>query len=94
MRSTWTISTVYSDAVTCAGQVSSDLGWTAEINSGFGEYVVKRELPDWEPCADGTRAPGLQIYRFYPVNGDGFISPGSPTRPVSTRRTGSAERAA
>ena len=60
VRSTWTISTVCSDAVTCAGQVSSDLGWTAEINSGFGEYVVKRELPDWEPCADGTRAPGFR----------------------------------
>ncbi|MEZ0362706.1 hypothetical protein ACAG26_03265 [Mycobacterium sp. pUA109] len=79
LRSTWTISTVCSDAVTCSGQVHSDAGWDADIQSGTGEYVVKRNLPDWERCEDGSVAPGLQIYRFYPVNGEGYVSPGSPT---------------
>ena len=32
------------------------------------EYVLKRDLPNWEPCPDGTARTGHQIYRFYPVD--------------------------
>lgn len=77
VHSTWTVTTACRDSVTCSGMVRSDAGWEAGISSGSGEYVVKRQLPDWERCQDGTTAPGLQIYRFYPVNEDGYVSPGS-----------------
>ncbi|WP_179476454.1 hypothetical protein [Mycolicibacterium vinylchloridicum] len=30
---------------------------------------MTRELPDWEPCADGTTAPGRQQYLFRAVPG-------------------------
>jgi hypothetical protein len=79
VRSTWTIRMVCSDAVTCAGTVVSDAGWSADIVITNGEYVVKRELPGWESCADGTGrvATGHQRYRFFPVGPDGFVLPGS-----------------
>ena len=43
------------------------------------EYVVKRELPNWEPCADGSgrTVTGHQLYRFFPVGDGGSVLPGS-----------------
>ena len=41
------------------------------------EYVVKRDLPNWEPCPDGSARTGHQIYRFYPVDERGWVSLGS-----------------
>ncbi|AKK26674.1 hypothetical protein [Mycobacterium sp. EPa45] len=79
VRSTWTIRMSCNDAVTCNGTVVSDAGWSADIVITNGEYVVKRELPGWERCADGTGrvATGHQRYRFFPVGPDGFVRPGS-----------------
>ncbi|RDH77164.1 hypothetical protein DVS77_17210 [Mycolicibacterium moriokaense] len=68
VRSTWTITMACSDVVTCNGTVSSDAGWTADIYTTNGQYVVKRELPNWEPCADGRSFPGHQRFQFYPVD--------------------------
>ena len=56
------------------------IGWSAEITtSGNMEYRVKRELPDWEPCADGSgrTVTGHQLYRFFPVGDGGSVLPGS-----------------
>jgi hypothetical protein len=79
VRSTWTIAMTCTDIVTCAGRVSSDAGWSADITTTNGEYIVKRELPDWEHCADGSgrTATGHQSYRFFPVGPDGYLLPGS-----------------
>ena len=79
VRSVWTIRMACSDAVTCAGTVVSDAGWSADIVTTNGEYLVKRELPGWEPCADGSgrTVTGHQRYRFFPVGRDGFLLPGS-----------------
>jgi len=77
VRSTWTISTTCTSPVDCTGRVHSDLGWTADVNIHGSEYVVKRDIPNWEPCPDGTTRPGHQIYSFYPVDETGFVSIGS-----------------
>lgn len=79
VRSIWTIEMTCSDVLTCHGTVTSDAGWSSEIATSNGEYIVKRELPNWEPCADGSgrTVTGHQRYRFFPVNQDGFLLPGS-----------------
>jgi hypothetical protein len=41
------------------------------------EYVVKRDIPNWEPCPDGAARTGHQIYRFYPVDERGWVAYGS-----------------
>jgi hypothetical protein len=79
VRSTWTIATTCVNATDCAGQVASDLGWTADIYSRASIWYVKRDVPNWEQCADGTSAPGHQIYRFIPVDANGQVDATSTT---------------
>lgn len=76
--STWTIAMTCTNDVVCNGTVTSDAGWTAGISITNGEYIVQRELPNWEPCADGRTVTGHQRYRFFPVDDVGFVRPGSP----------------
>ena len=58
--------------ITCAGKVTSSLGWTADIYTTSGNYwYVKHLVPEWIPCPDGTRAAGLQVYSFYPATDEG-----------------------
>src|SRR6476620_7913135 len=78
VRTTWTISMTCTNVVTCAGRVTSDAGWSADIVTTNGEYIVARELPNWEPCADGRSVTGHQRYRFFPVDENGYMRPGSP----------------
>ena len=71
-RSTWTVDTVCSSALACSGTVTSSLGWTANIYTvNGGMWYVKHDVPEWIPCDDGTRAPGLQVYSFYSAAPDG-----------------------
>lgn len=79
VRSTWTIAMSCTDEVNCSGTVSSDAGWSAGIVITNGEYIVKRNLPDWQRCADGTgrTVTGRQRYHFFPVDESGFLMPGS-----------------
>jgi hypothetical protein len=77
VRSTWTIAMTCTNVVTCAGRVTSDAGWTADVVTTNGEYIVKRDLPNWEPCADGRTVTGHQSYRFFPVDETGYVRPGS-----------------
>lgn len=60
-----------------AGRVNSDQGWSADVNIHGSEYVVKRDIPNWEPCPNGASRAGHQIYRFWPVNEKGWGSVGS-----------------
>ena len=49
--------------------MSSDQGWTAPLYMLDGTvWYVKREVPDWERCQDGTAFSGQQTYYFYPVD--------------------------
>ena len=42
-------------------------------------WKVKRDVPDWERCEDGTAYTGQQTFYFYPVNEYGGYQLGSPT---------------
>ena len=74
VRSTWTITTTCTTPVECTGRVTSDVGWSADVSIHGGEYVVKHDIPNWEPCPNGAARTGHQIYRFYPVDESGSVA--------------------
>ena len=74
VRSKWTITTTCSTPLECTGRVVSDLGWSADVSLHGSEYVVKRDIPNWEPCPIGAARTGHQIYRFYPVDESGAVA--------------------
>ncbi len=78
MQSHWTVTMTWTLTSDCKGRVVSSAGWSADIRSSYGEWIVERELPDWEPCADGAHFVGYQRFRFYPVDEAGLVRPGSP----------------
>lgn len=77
VRSTWTVTSTCSTAITCAGKVTSSLGWTEDIYTTSDIWYVKHYVPDWIPCPDGSRAPGLQVYHFVHANEEGTGQHGS-----------------
>jgi hypothetical protein len=78
--STWTISSSCVTFQECHGTVTSDQGWSAPIYMLDGiMWFVKRDVPNWERCADGTAFTGQQTLYFYPVNDNGEFTLGSPT---------------
>lgn len=70
IRGTWTISTTCSYPSECTGTVDTDWGWSAPIYQKSGVWYVKKTVDNWQPCGDGTAAPGLQVYRFFTSNKD------------------------
>jgi hypothetical protein len=73
VTSTWTITSTCSDPTNCTGQVISDAGWTAPLRKFAGSWEVVRDIPNWEPCPDGTAYTGHQTIRFWGVDDDGTI---------------------
>jgi hypothetical protein len=77
--SRWTISTHCTSPYDCRGTVHSDLGWDATIYTQNQLWYIVRDVPDWEPCPDGSHAGGTQTYMFYPVGDDGMVAMSSNT---------------
>jgi hypothetical protein len=77
---TWTINSSCVTFQECHGTVTSDQGWTAPLYMLDGlMWYVKRDVPNWERCADGTAFTGQQTFYFYPVNANGEYRLGEPT---------------
>lgn len=69
VRSTWRISTSCSTAQDCSGTVVSDQGWTAPLVMHDGQsWNLKRDIPNWEPCDDGSSFTGREHIFFYPAD--------------------------
>jgi hypothetical protein len=64
VTSTWTVTSTCSDYLDCTGQVSSDQGWRAPAVCKSGLWTVTHDVPNWEPCPDGTAATGKQKFAF------------------------------
>lgn len=80
MESTWSVRSACSSAFTCAGKVTSSLGWTEDIYTTAGDqWYVRHEVPEWIPCPDGTKAPGTQVYTFYRASEAGLGDRSSTT---------------
>lgn len=88
VRSTWTVNTVCSTPVDCAGTVNSDQGWSAPIYTTNGVWYIKRVVPEWKYCADGSPVEGLQVYRIYPVGPEGYVDPASDEYTGEDQTTG------
>jgi hypothetical protein len=73
ITSTWTITSTCSAATACTGTVTSDAGWTAPLTLFAGSWEIHREIPNWEPCADGTAYTGHQTIRFWGVDENGTV---------------------
>ncbi len=70
VTSTRTITSACTTYQACTGTVASDQGWTAELVYGGGRWRVVRTIENWEPCPDGTAAPGEQLFTFWPARAD------------------------
>jgi hypothetical protein len=73
VRSTWTIASTCVTRTDCSGTVTSDQGWTEPIRKSNHTWIVDHEIPNWEPCPDGTAAPGHQQFRFQRVDDTGHV---------------------
>ena len=62
---TWTVSSDCVSPVECDGEVISDAGWTAPLKWDTTQWFVDRDIPNWEPCPDGTAAPGHQTFGLW-----------------------------
>jgi hypothetical protein len=69
---TWTVSSSCTSPTDCTGEVTSDQGWTAPVRFGGGLWSVKRDIPGWVPCRDGSSALGQQQFQFWGVNSAGM----------------------
>ncbi len=65
---TWTMSSDCVSPIECAGEVKSDAGWTAPLKWNGNGWFVNRDIPNWEPCPDGTAAPGHQSFGLWPYD--------------------------
>ncbi|WP_236984427.1 MULTISPECIES: hypothetical protein [Mycobacterium] len=69
VRSTWTITTSCETAQDCTGQVVSDQGWSAPLVMHDGSnWYLKRDIPNWQTCEDGTTWVGHDSFYFYPAD--------------------------
>jgi hypothetical protein len=67
VNSTWSITSACTSHSECTAHVVSDQGWSADATFSFGLWFVEHEVPNWQPCSDGTSAPGKQQFTFYPT---------------------------
>lgn len=78
---TWTLSSSCSTFLECDGTAKSDEGWSARLYMIDGtSWYVRRDVPNWERCEDGTAFTGRQTFSFYPADpgGSGYLQLGSP----------------
>ena len=63
---TWRITSTCATYQDCSGHVTSDQGWSSDnLVYMSGRWKVTRTVPNWEPCQDGTAAPGEQAFTFW-----------------------------
>nr|WP_231976744.1 hypothetical protein [Mycobacterium sp. E740] len=62
---TWTITSTCTTYQDCTGKVVSDQGWSSDLVYMSGRWKVSRTVENWEPCIDGTAAPGKQSFTFW-----------------------------
>jgi hypothetical protein len=73
VTSTWTINSTCTTPTDCTGQVKSDQGWTLPLRWFGGAWEIERDIPNWEPCEDGSAYTGHQTIRFWGVDEDGMV---------------------
>lgn len=72
VRQVWTVSSVCKSPTSCTAHIVSSEGWETEGTYTEDRWVVRRTIPNWAPCPDGTFAPGDKEFRFWPVDANGL----------------------
>lgn len=68
-RSTWKITTSCTNAYDCTGTVVSDQGWSSPVRMFDGlSWYLRRDIPNWETCDDGTSYNATDYIMFYPAD--------------------------
>ena len=62
---TWTVTSDCISPIECIGEVRSDAGWTGALKFNGDSWRVDRDIPNWQPCPDGTAAPGHQNFALW-----------------------------
>ena len=70
--SRWSIESVCDNYQSCTGRITSDQGWSADMYFQTQSWRVRRTIPDWQRCPDGTASSGHQLFIFYPYAGSEF----------------------
>jgi hypothetical protein len=65
VTATWTITSSCTTFQDCTGTLVSDQGWTADLVYASLRWRAAHVIPNWEPCPDGTTAPGTQTFTFW-----------------------------
>jgi hypothetical protein len=65
---TWTVTSDCISPIECYGEVRSDAGWTGALKFNGDSWMVDRDIPNWEPCPNGTAAPGHQNFALWGFN--------------------------
>ena len=65
VTATWTISSSCTTFQDCTGTLASDQGWTADLVYASQRWRASHVVENWEPCPDGTAAPGTQTFTFW-----------------------------
>jgi hypothetical protein len=63
----WTITSACDDVMHCAGKVTSQQGWAADLRCRSGQWYAVRRVENWQHCPDGRTIPGDQSFRFWRV---------------------------
>jgi hypothetical protein len=62
---TWTVNSDCVSPIECYGEVRSDAGWTARLYWNGDSWQADRDIPNWQPCPDGTAADGHQHFALW-----------------------------
>jgi hypothetical protein len=68
VRQEWTITSSCADSSSCTGKVTSSQGWSADLRYFDSWWTVTHAVEKWEPCPDGSAAPGKQHFQFWGVD--------------------------
>lgn len=73
----WTVTSKCDDVMHCAGHVTSQQGWTADLRCQSGQWYTTHRIENWQPCPDGTSTHADQSFRFWrmtdnPESFDGY----------------------
>lgn len=88
-RQVWTVTSVCESPAYCTGHIVSSEGWETDGHYTADRWVVRRTVPNWAPCYDGTFASGMEEFRFWPVDANGlrYTTDGSTFGGVDNTRT-------
>jgi len=65
VTATWTISSSCVTFQDCTGTLSSNQGWATDLVYASQRWRATHIVENWEPCPDGTAAPGTQTFTFW-----------------------------